>query len=133
MVATHMGESKHEGGIQKYGWCPNIWGAFKHTELHPNICGHPNIQGMHSNIWGFQTYRGCPNTYRGCPNIKGGIQTYAWCPNIWGHQNIQGASKHCSRLKSVASSTTHMGATKHTGGHPNIQQGIQTYGWCANI
>ena len=38
-----------------------------------------------------------------------------------GHSNIQDACKHCSRLKSFASSATHMGSTKHT-------MDIQTYG-----
>ena len=28
---------------------------------------------------------------------------------------------------------THMWASKHTGGHPNMKEGIQTYGWCPNI
>ena len=100
--------SKHMGAIQTYREVSKHMGAFKHTG------------GHFKHIWASK-HTG------GASKHKGGIQTYGWCPNIWGHQNIQGASKHCSRLKSVASSATHMGATKHTGGHPNIQQGIQTY------
>ena len=102
--------------------------AIKTYNGHPNIWWHPNIQGVHPNIQGVSKH-------------KGGIQTYGWCPNIWGYQNIHGASKHYSRLKSVASSATNMGATKHTGGiqtcrvHPHIwgiqmYWGIWTPPWC---
>ena len=49
----------------------------------------------------------------------GGVQTY-------GASNIQGASKHCSRLKRVPT-------VLHIWGQPNIQQGIQIYGWCPNM
>ena len=107
--------------------------------------GHPNMKGASKHIGCVQTYGGIKTyggiqTYRKVSKHMGGIQTYRgpskhmWAskhmgmhpnilghPNIWGHQNIQGASKHCSRLKSVASSATHMGATKHIGG-------IQIYG-----
>ena len=62
-----------------------VWGASKH---YPNIqgvsniqtCGHPNIQGVHPEIWGH-------------PNIQGvhqniwGIQTYRVHPNVWGHMD----------------------------------------------
>ena len=151
--------SKHTAGCSNIWGHPNIQGASKCMGTYGHSCsvtkhaffvlsmywGHPNIIQTYrgcpniQNICGIQTYRWCIQTYggiqtyRGCPNIKGGTQTYGSCPNIWGHQNIQGPSKHCSRLKSVASSDTHMGATKHTGGHPNIQWGIQIYGWCPNI
>ena len=131
------GVSKHIGCIQTCRGHPNIWVVSKCMGASNHIrgiqtWGHPNIQGGVQTYGGIQTYRGHPNiqgvhqNIGGHPNIqgvskhKGGIQTYGWCPNIWEHQNIQGASKHCRRLKSIASSATHMGATKHTGG-------IQTY------
>ena len=86
-----MGASKHTGGIQTYRGHPNI------QRVHPNIWGHPIIQGV-STHGGIQTYRGHPNVwgiwtplsvtkhaffvlcmYRGHPNILqtyGNIQTY---------------------------------------------------------
>ena len=48
-------------------------------------------------------------------------------------------TRYCSRLKSVASSATHMGGVLtyggpvlHIWGHPNINGGIKTYGWYPN-
>ena len=87
-----------------------VWGASKH---YLNIQGCPNIEGVHQNIWGMQTYMGCPN--------KRDIQTYGWCPNIWGHPNIQGVSKH------IGSIQTYRGCP-HIWGHSNIQGTIQTFG-----
>ena len=156
-----------QGGIQTYGWCPNMWGHSR-WQLH---MGYPNIQGASKHMGGVQTYKevskhmGGIQTYRrlskhmwaskhtggeskhtGCFQQKGGH------PNIWvvskhmRPQNIQGTSKHCSRLKSIASSATHMEASKHTAGlpniwrhpniwvvfkhgrHANIQGAVQTYG-----
>ena len=69
---------------------------------------HQNIKGTSKHMGGVQTYRGPSVTHMG-------IQTYRGCPNIWGHPN------NFNRLKSVASSATHMG-------NPNKQGSIQTYG-----
>ena len=112
----HLAASKHTG-VQ-----PNICRVSKHTEGCPNIWGHTTTQGC-PNIGGTQTYRA--SKHGRCPNIQVDIQTYVGV-QTWGHPNIQGVSKH-------------MGASKHTGGHPNIwwylniqeaskHGGIQTYG-----
>ena len=63
MAATHMGAFKHMGGVQTWqhqniqgaskhtGRCPNIWGH-SNIQGYIQICGHPNIQQVHPNIWG---------------------------------------------------------------------------------
>ena len=122
IIQTYRGMSKHTGGIQTYGWCPNIQGISKHVQgvsKHTGsiqtcegvqTCrGHPNIWEVSKHAGDIQTYGGVQNTgaiqtYRGhwniwgCPNIQGsvqthgGIQTHRGCPNILGHPNIQGPS-----------------------------------------
>ena len=100
MAATHVGASKHARGIQTY----------REVSKHMGVIQTYRVPSKHV---GIETYRRCIQTY-------GASKHTVVHQNIWGHQNIQGASKHCSRLKSVASSATHMGATRHTAGHPNI-------------
>ena len=120
--------------LYMYSRHPNIfqtYGASKHTGGCPNR-GDPNIQGVHSNKWG--------------------IQTYCRCQNIWGHQNIWGIQMYWGV-------SNHIGSSKHTGGIQRDRgiwtppesdkayflfvvyvqqaskhsQGHQTYGECPNI
>ena len=111
-------------------------GASKHTGRCPNICGQPSIlmvskhMGASKHTGSIQTLHKAERCCQQCYTY-GGNQTYSRAPrhpkhmggaskHTGGASKHMGASKHCSRLISVASSITHMGATKHTAGHPNI-------------
>ena len=153
-----MGSCKHIGA-SKHGWCPYIWGTSKHTGG-IQTWGFQTDGGVQT--WGHSNIQGAIQTYQGIQTYRGAIQTYGEHPNKWSHPNIwgcietYGASNHHSKLKSVASSATYLGASKHKGhpniwgypniqgvhqdiwmvskhmGHPNIQVGVHT-GGCPNI
>ena len=75
-----QGSSKDMGGVQTCRGHPNIW-------------GHPNIQGV-------SKHGRCPNVW-GQPNIQGDAQTYRGHPNIWGHPKIQGPSHKAGFATSI--------------------------------
>ena len=116
-ATRYMVASKGMRDIQTYGGCPNIQ---RHLNIwgHPNKWGHPNIRG-HMNTP--QSDKACFLCFIYVQQVSKHLQ------NIWGafklmdlSTHIQGASKH--------------GVPKHTGeypniwGHPNIQEGVQTWG-----
>ena len=66
LCVTHTQGFQIYGGIQIYGWCPNIWGASKCTGGVQNM-GHAFfVLGMYGGIQTLSKHRG-------------------GCPNIWGH------------------------------------------------
>ena len=120
------------GGIQTLS--KHTWGV--------QTCGHPNIQGMHQNIWWH------PNIQGSIQNIwvlskHGGIQTYRVHPHIWGHMDTplvwhSMLSMCCVCTGGIQNITQtynrvfkHMGVSKHDR-HPNIG-GIQTYRGCPHM
>ena len=98
-------------------------GAFKHTGGHPNIWGHPNVQGIWTPLsvtkdafFVLCMYRGHPNIFQTYGASKhGGIQIYRGLSNHMEHQNIQGV--HHNK----------QGTSKHIGG-VQTYGGIQMYG-----
>ena len=90
----------------------------------------PNWQ-LH--IWGHPNMKGASKHTGRCPNIWGTFKHTGVHPNIWGHSNLQGVSKHCSRLKSVATSASHMDNQTYKvypniWGHSNIQEASKNMG-----
>ena len=125
-----MGEYGHSLSVTKHAFFGFIvYGASKH---YPNIQGvskYPNMwtsnmQGVHQNIWGIQTYRGCIKTYGASKHTRGvqtywSIQTYRMHPHIWGNPNVWGAYGHSLHVTKHAFFVfCTYGASKH---YPNIQ------------
>ena len=79
-----------------------------------------------------KAYGVCPHIFRGHPNILGSIQTYGaskhteGCPNM-GDPNIEGV------IQTYRQPSKHMGASKHTGSHPNIWGHLNIQGVHPNI
>ena len=171
------GTSKHRGGIQMYGGHPYIWGHMDTPSVWQSmlsfccVCrvsiqtsskhtgGHPNIQEGVQTYGGVLTYGGI-QTYRWASKLMGGIQTYGASKCMEVYRHLRSLTKYAffvlcmyrghpnGKYQNMQEASKHMGAFKHTGGHPDIQgvskhmgaskykgpskhmRGIQTYRGC---
>ena len=143
---TYRGLSKH-WGIQTYRGCPHIWG-YLNIQGPSKHMGHPNIQGAIQTYGGIQmsgTYGHPFNVTKHaffvlCMYIC--IQTPSkhtgGCQKYWGHPNIWVVSKHTGGGPYIWGIqiywvSTHIGASKCTGGIQTCRGCIQTYGVHQNI
>ena len=108
-----MGTSTHTGGAS------NILGMSKHRRTSRHM-GASNIQGMHPNIWGIQTYLECLNIC-GTSKHRGGL------PNIWGTFKHMEASKHTGGHPNIWGHPNKQWVHPHIWGYPSIQGAMQTY------